>query len=140
MTNTLFALPPLETADLPMSATNQPARLTKRLFSWARRPRRPAPRRTLLELEALEARALPSVVTIGASKDNTLFSESDSLSDGVGQNFFVGETGSGGIRRGLIAFDIAGNVPAGATINSVSLRLFMDKTGTGAETVQLQRL
>ncbi len=83
-------------------------------------------------------------VQIGAAKDNTLYeSVPDSLSNGLGQYFFAGRTGAGGgfkIRRGLIAFNIAGNIPAGATIQSVTLTLSMNKTISGDQTVSLHKL
>src|SRR5262249_6055281 len=115
---------PIRKADFAMSKSSHDPRPKKRFLFWTRRPGPPKParRRVLLEVEALETRLAPSVVTIGASKDNTIFSESVSQSDGAGPNFFAGTTSintNGAIRRGLIAFDVAGNVPAGATINSV---------------------
>ena len=70
-------------------------------------------------------------VTIGASKDNTLYEESGSLSNGAGNHFFagaVGAIGSNVLRRGLIAFDVAAAVPAGATIAGVTLTLRMSKS------------
>ncbi len=83
-------------------------------------------------------------VQIGAAKDNTLYeSVPDSLSNGLGQYFFAGRTGAGGgfkIRRGLIAFNIASNIPAGATIQSVTLTLSMNKTISGDQTVSLHKL
>src|SRR5690348_6018495 len=90
--------------------------------SWwrSRGHRRPARIRTILELEPLEMRVLPTLVIIGASKDNTIYQESGSLSNGLGPSFYAGNTGGTGgttIRRAMIAFDISGNVPAGATIN-----------------------
>ena len=81
--------------------------------------------------------------TIAASKDNTLYeSSTGALSNGAGQTFFVGRTNqiSGSIRRGLLAFDIAGPLPAGAMIDSVRLRLNMSLTTAGAQTVQLHRV
>jgi hypothetical protein len=97
--------------------------------------------RAPLQLEALEERAMPTTITIGASKDNTLYqSTAGDISNGAGSYFIAGETNGGLIRRGVIAFDIAGNISAGATINSVSLSLHMSQTQAGAETVQLQRL
>ena len=61
---------------------------------------------------------------IQASKDNTLYeSDTGALSNGKGAHFFVGKTASGIIRRGLLAFDIAGNIESGASIDSVALIL-----------------
>lgn len=80
-------------------------------------------------------------VTIGASKDNTLYeSTTGALSNGAGQHLFVGKTATGSIRRTLIAFDIAGAVPSGATITSVALTLRMSQTSSGPDTVKLRRV
>lgn len=82
-----------------------------------------------------------ATVTLGASKDNTLYEDpTGSLSNGVGVRFFTGKTGDGYIRRALVAFDVAGSVPAGATITNVTLRLNMSKTTAPAETVELHRV
>jgi hypothetical protein len=68
-------------------------------------------------------------VDIPSMKDNTLFEDSQGmLSDGAGQHMFVGTTNLGVVRRALVAFDIAGNIPAGATIQSAVLKLNMSKT------------
>ncbi len=77
---------------------------------------------------------------LDAAKDNTVFSESASTSLGAGQHVFTGRTDGGNLRRGLIAFDIAGQVPAGATITSVVLRLNMSLTIAGDQSVGLHRL
>ncbi len=68
-----------------------------------------------------------NTVCLGATKDNTLYEINDgSLSNGAGERFFVGRVGpmgGGALRRGVIAFDIAGNIPAGSTITDVTLTL-----------------
>lgn len=80
-----------------------------------------------------------AVISIGASKDNTLYQDAaGALSNGAGQRFFAGTAGNGGIRRGLLAFDIASAVPAGSTINSVSLRLNMSNTSGGPAIIELR--
>jgi hypothetical protein len=80
-------------------------------------------------------------VTISAGKDNTLYeSSTGSLSNGAGEYFFAGRTGGGERRRGLLFFDIAGNIPAGATINSVTLRLNMSRTISGSQLIGLRRV
>ena len=57
-------------------------------------------------------------VTIAATKDNTLYeSSTGSCSNGGGNHFFAGKTSGNQIRHGLVAFDIAGNIPAGPTID-----------------------
>jgi hypothetical protein len=82
-------------------------------------------------------------VILGALKDNTLYEDTTgSLSNGAGQGFFAGRssgTSSGSIRRGLIAFDVAGSIPAGATIISATLTLNMSQTSSGAQDVSLHR-
>ena len=83
----------------------------------------------------------PISVTLAPIKDNTLYeSATGSLSNGSGQNVFVGLTATGSIRRGLIAFDIAGNIPVGASIDSASLTQHMSRTIAGSHPVTLHRL
>ncbi|MDZ7313002.1 MAG: DNRLRE domain-containing protein [candidate division KSB1 bacterium] len=78
-------------------------------------------------------------ISISASKDNTLYeSSTGALSNGKGEYFFVGKTGRGEIRRALLAFDVAGNIPAGSVIDSVKLKLFMSRTSTSAGTQEIQ--
>jgi hypothetical protein len=80
-----------------------------------------------------------AVIAIGALKDNTLYEDANgALSNGSGQRFFVGRAGGGAVRRGVLEFDIAGSVPAGSTINSVSLRLNMSNTSAGPTVVELR--
>jgi len=78
------------------------------------------------------------------SKDNTLYEyvpADGDLSNALGNHFFTGETAVGELRRGVLAFDITGNVPAGSTITSVTLTLNMSKTPSNtARTVELHRL
>lgn len=84
------------------------------------------------------------VIILSAQKDNTLYeSATGSLSNGAGEHFFAGRTNQGaGIdkRRGLIKFDIAASVPAGSTINSVTLTLRMSRTQAGNTPVSLRRV
>ena len=68
-----------------------------------------------------------NVVTIGTSRDTTIYSDNTTASNGAGPHFYVGNTQSGGARRGLLAFNIAAAVPVGATITSVSLTLYESK-------------
>lgn len=85
--------------------------------------------------------AAADVVQLGASKDNTMFEAfGDGLSNGAGPYMFAGETRDFGSRRALLAFDIASAVPAGSTINSVSLQLRMSRSTTGARPVALHRV
>ena len=55
----------------------------------------PKPRSVQLRLEALEGRVVPTMIILGASKDNTLYqSVAGDISNGAGPSFFAGETGS----------------------------------------------
>jgi hypothetical protein len=84
--------------------------------------------------------AQAAIVDILASKDNSIYSESGSLSNATGPGIIVGRTATGNLRRGLIAFDIASVVPVGATINSVSLKLYMSQTNIALSNVSVHRL
>lgn len=77
-----------------------------------------------------------------ASKDNSIYAESGLLSNGIGENLFTGANGVGSPRRAFMAFDVAGTIPAGATIDSVVLQLSMTRTPFfgGAEPVALHRV
>ena len=85
----------------------------------------------------------PISVTLAPTKDNTLYESADgSLGNGAGQNFFAGRTFqvSGSVRRGLIAFDVAGSIPAGSTIQATTFTLHMSRTRPGSHPVALHRL
>lgn len=80
-------------------------------------------------------------VTLEPSKDNTLYEDgSGSVSNGNGSFLFAGTTGQGRVRRALLAFDVAGAIPAGATIESVSLSLNMSRTPSGSQTIAVHRV
>ncbi|MDH4038927.1 MAG: DNRLRE domain-containing protein [Candidatus Krumholzibacteria bacterium] len=84
-------------------------------------------------------------VEIPCYMDNTMYAESDTLSNAKGQYLFSGMNmgGAGGpadARRGLMAFAIADSIPAGAQIDSVALQLnlFRKRPGdTGNSPVSL---
>jgi hypothetical protein len=81
------------------------------------------------------------VVTIVPSRDNTLYEDvTGSLSNGTGGGLFVGKSGTGVIRRALLAFDIGGQIPAGSTIHSVSLTLRMSRTTNAVQSVSLHKV
>jgi hypothetical protein len=84
-----------------------------------------------------------AIINIIPSEDNTLYeydpAEGDH-SNGAGFHFFAGENGMGELRRGVLAFDIAGTIPAGSTITAVSLTMNMSMTPAGALTVELHKL
>ena len=83
-----------------------------------------------------------TAVELSPVRDTTLFEEGD-LSNGAGDYLFTGSSGGNNDnaeRRALIAFDIAGAIPAGATITEVELELEMTRTISGAETIGLHRV
>lgn len=91
---------------------------------------------------ALSAPAFADTAVVEALKDNTLYEDSSGLlSNGSGEHFFAGKTGQAKIVRGLIEFDFAASIPTGATINTVSLNLFMSRTqNMNVETVSVHRV
>lgn len=84
------------------------------------------------------------IININPSKDNTLYEyvpADGDRSNALGLHFFTGETAMGELRRGVLAFDIAGNVSAGSTITGVTLTMNMSRTpSVTARTVELHRL
>lgn len=78
-----------------------------------------------------------AVVTLSPSKDNAIFQSPDSNSDGLGPHFYVGRTASGSLRRALLAFDIAGSIPAGSFITDVTLTLNMSQAPTSGPATTL---
>ena len=82
-----------------------------------------------------------TLVTLNASKDNTIYQESEN-SNGAGAWFFAGATdigNNGALRRGLLAFDLSG-IPVGATAASATLTLKMDRTVAAAYAFSLHKL
>ncbi len=89
--------------------------------------------------------ALGAEVTLVADRDNTLYeTASGTRSNGAGILFFVGRSGpsSGGqLKRGLLRFDVADALPAGAVVQEAVLRLRLYNTGpnTVASLTRLHR-
>jgi hypothetical protein len=84
-----------------------------------------------------------AIINITSSKDNTLYEydpDEGDHSNGAGFHFFAGENGMGELRRGVLAFDVAGTIPPGSTITAVSLSMNMSMTPAGAVTVELHKL
>jgi hypothetical protein len=84
------------------------------------------------------------IVNINPSKDNTLYQYDPAdgdTSNALGLHFFAGETAMNELRRGVLAFDIAGNIPPASTITAVSLSLNMSRTPTTTDyVVELHKL
>ena len=68
--------------------------------------------------------AAGEVVTLTATRDNTLFQDATgSLSNGAGPVMFAGRNSQGLARRALVRFDLEGSVPADAVVSEVQLTL-----------------
>jgi hypothetical protein len=79
-------------------------------------------------------------VTLTPVRDNTVYEDAaGSFSNGVGDHLFAGSTARGSVRRALLGFDVAGQVPAGATVTHVSLTLHVSRTISGSRAVALHR-
>jgi hypothetical protein len=77
---------------------------------------------------ALAAAARADSLALQAWRDATIYSQPPpvELANGSGQNLFAGRTwenDSFTIRRALLSFDVAGNLPAGAVVTGAALRL-----------------
>src|SRR5262245_52999928 len=85
--------------------------------------------------------ARAEVAMLLPEKDNTLYEDpGGALSNGTGVFLFAGEIATGGARRAVIAFDVAGAIPAGSVISSATLSLHMSRTIAGPESVALHAL
>ncbi len=81
-----------------------------------------------------------ATTTLQAAKDNSMFSEASGNSAAIG-DLFVARTGQGNFRRALVAFDVAGQVPANSLVTSAKASLYENLSGsTGAVNVSLYRL
>ncbi len=84
-----------------------------------------------------------ATITIGAIKDASIFQNNVDNSNGAGPGVFAGTNGMDSPRRGLIDFDISGNIPIGATITGVQLTLFLGQvagTDSTPRTIGLYKL
>ena len=81
-----------------------------------------------LVLPAMQA----GVANLTPVKDNTLIEHvSGAVSNGAGPAFFAGRIGQGGRRRAVLAFKVGDSIPAGSTIQAVTLTLNMSATMAG---------
>jgi hypothetical protein len=90
------------------------------------------------------AGAIPAgadVITLAPSQDNTLYENTlGAVSNGSGQHLFLGNNSLGSTRRALLAFDVAGAIPAGATIMSVSLQVHVSQAAGGPSVATVHRV
>jgi hypothetical protein len=77
------------------------------------------------------------------AKDSTLIENpTGGLANGSGDGIFAGRVNSStrSIRRALLAFDVAGTIPAGSTVIGARLWLNLTSTSAGPATVDLHRV
>lgn len=106
-----------------------------------------AARRICFPALLLAALALPSAAATvalsgtGVCDDTTIYSNATSDNGGAGTSNRAGRTGTAGLRRLLIKFDLS-SIPAGATINSATLQFYVTHrtSGTPAYVFALHRL
>ena len=88
--------------------------------------------------------ASANIINITPSKDNTLYQYDPAdgdTSNALGFHRFAGKTAMGELRRGVLAFNIAGSIPAGSTITGVTLSMNMSRTPISvAYPVELHKL
>ena len=88
--------------------------------------------------------ASATIINLTPSKDNTLYefdAKEGDVSNALGLHFFAGMTAMSELRRGVLAFDIAGQIPAGSTITAVNLSMNMSRTALEtARIVELHKL
>lgn len=85
--------------------------------------------------------AQAAVVNLVPVADNSIYQGADATENfednscGAGTGIFSGVTNDGFNRRGLVLFDVAGSIPAGSTINSVTLTIDVDRSGDNQDAV-----
>jgi hypothetical protein len=92
-------------------------------------------------LYLLPSIAWSATATLLASRDNTIFQNPPNNSAGGGAGIFAGTNGAGSPRRGLLEFDVAASVPAGAIITGAELRMHLGNApNNNPQTISLHRL
>ncbi len=126
--------------DRPTGHPQPPAQKVKML---SMQPHIIRARRThrLRHVEPLENRRMLTVIpgsldndttiSIGDIQDATIYQNNPNNSSGQGPGLFSGTNGMDSPRRGLLQFDIADNIPHGATITGVQLTLVLGQIAGG---------
>jgi len=78
----------------------------------------------------LTSNALADETTLTPVADAAIYSQDADIANGSGRYLFTGRTAGGDIRRTLLRFDLSA-IPAGSTIDSATLTLFMNHTTSG---------
>lgn len=82
----------------------------------------------------------PQTIVLNPSKDNTLYQSNGTISNGQGVHLFAGATASRGLRRALLAFDVASQIPPGSRIARASLTLQVSQSIAGPQPMTLHRV
>lgn len=89
---------------------------------------------------AMATSAFAETITIPAAADNTLYEDPTGMtSNGAGAGVFAGISAQALLRRALVRFDVASNLPHDAIIESVTLRMTVSRTISGTEIFSLHR-
>jgi hypothetical protein len=81
----------------------------------------------LLLFAVMRSATFSDTVSLLPKKDNTLYEDpAGQLSNGHGIYLFAGKTSANGLRRGLIAFDLA-SIPTNTTITEATLSMFLSR-------------
>ena len=86
--------------------------------------------------------ALAETVALAPMMDATLYEDAEGdIANGSGSYLFVGRTNQPWVRRALLAFDIAGAIPAGSTVTSVELQIEVSRASDpSGQTVIVHRV
>ncbi len=80
-----------------------------------------------------------TTVSIPADKDNSIYSQSNTASNGAGEYLFAGVTNSGNKRRALVHFDLS-TIPAGSIVTSATLTMMCNKAAANATGFSIHKL
>jgi hypothetical protein len=81
-------------------------------------------------------------ISLGSSKDASIFQNNPDNSNGAGPGIFTGTNSTVSARRGLIEFDLSG-IPAGSIVTQVDLTMYLGQVAGGGSqptTIGLHRL
>ena len=96
-----------------------------------------------LQTASMPSSAETQTVYIQAGADNTLYEDpAGSVSNGEGAILLSGRTNNevGSIRRAVLYFDVAGELPYGAVVEAASLHLYLERGNGGVRELRLHRL
>src|SRR5262245_26696128 len=80
---------------------------------------------------ALTSDVSATTIVVSAGRDTTIFGNAVNNSNGSGVQMITGNASTAQPRRGLVRFDVAASVPAGATITSATLTMSLVTSATG---------